>query len=309
MQALHFRTFGGPDVLEFGALPDPVPAAGSVLVRTQAIGLNFADVYRRRGNYHLSGAPPYILGYEAAGVIENGPRAGTRVGFADAPFSNAELVAVPQEKVIALPDGIDVRTAAAVLLQGLTAHYLVNDSHCALRGERALVHAAAGGVGALLVQLLKSRGAHVVALASTDEKCAFAKSNGADEAYRYDERWQERARGCDVAYDSIGNTLEQSLDAVRTGGHVVFYGMAGGDPKPVDPRRLMDESKTITGGDLWNVLTSAAERVRRANEIFALISDGSLTVHIDRAFDLRDGADAHRYLESRQSKGKVLLIP
>ncbi|MDQ6930138.1 MAG: quinone oxidoreductase [Candidatus Eremiobacteraeota bacterium] len=309
MQALYFRTFGGPEVLQYGVLPDPTLATGSVLVRTHAIGLNFADVYRRNGNYHLKGGPPYILGYEAAGVIADGPGAGTRVGFADAPFSNAELVAVPAEKIIALPPEISNETAAAVLLQGLTAHYLVNDSHCILPGERVLVHAAAGGVGLLLVQLLKVRGAYVVALASTDDKCAFAKSNGADEAYRYDEPWQNLARNCDVVYDSIGSTLDQSLDLVRTGGHVVFYGMAGGNPKPIDPRRLMDESKTVTGGDLWNVLRSAAERVRRANELFALIVSGGLHVHVDRTFALKDGSSAHRYLESRRSKGKVLLIP
>lgn len=309
MRALYFEQFGGPDVLKYGDVADPALDPGSALVRTKAIGLNFADIYRRRGNYHLAGAPPYILGYEAAGVIENGPNAGKRVAFADSPFSNAELVAVAGEKLIPLPDDISFEIAAALLLQGLTAHYLVHDSHVVQPAERVLVHAAAGGVGLLLVQLLKERGASVIALASTDAKCVEAQRAGADEAYRYDDGWQARARGCDVVYDSVGATLDESLDAVRTGGHVVFFGMAGGDPAPVDPRRLMDGSKTLTGGDLWNVLDSLNERNRRANELFDLVRSGKLHVHIDKVFGLRDGAEAHRYLESRKSKGKVLLVP
>ncbi|MFN2529119.1 MAG: quinone oxidoreductase [Candidatus Baltobacteraceae bacterium] len=309
MRALYFDEFGGPEVLKYGEVADPVLKAGSALVRTKAVGLNFADIYRRRGNYHLPGRAPYILGYEAAGVIETGPHAGKRVAFADSPFANAEVVAVPEEKLIALPDDVGFEVAAALLLQGLTAHYLVHDSHAVQPGERVLVHAAAGGVGLLLVQLLKERGARVIALASTDEKCSQAESAGADEAYCYDDGWQARARGCDVAYDSNGTTLDDSIDVVRNGGHVVFYGMAGGDPAPVDPRRLMDGSKTLSGGDLWNVLASAAERIRRADELFTLVRSGKLHVRIDKTFALRDGAEAHRYLESRQSKGKILLIP
>ena len=309
MRALSFEHFGGPEVLTYGEVADPAPNAGSALVRTKAIGLNFADIYRRRGNYHLAGAPPYILGYEAAGVIENGPDAGKRVAFADSPFANAELVSVSQEKLIPLPDDISFENAAAVLLQGLTAHYLLHDSHAVKPGERVVVHAAAGGVGLLLVQLLKRCGAYVLGLASTEAKCAQAADAGADETCRYADAWENRARGYDVIYDSIGSTLDESIDAVRTGGHVVFYGMAGGDPAPVDPRRLMDGSKTLTGGDLWNVLDSSAERVRRANELFGFVRDRTLRVHIDRTFALRDGADAHRYLESRASTGKVLLIP
>lgn len=309
MRALYFEEFGGPEVLKYGDVADPALEAGCALVRSKAIGLNFADIYRRRGNYHLSGQPPYILGYEAAGIIESGPDAGKRVAFADSPFSNAELAAVPREKLIGLPDDISFELAAALLLQGLTAHYLVHDSYAFEPGERVLVHAAAGGVGLLLVQLLKERAAHVIALASTDEKCLEAKRAGADEAYRYDDGWQARARGCDVVYDSVGSTLDDSIDVVRTGGHVVFYGMAGGDPAPVDPRRLMDGSKTLTGGDLWNVLDSAAERIRRANELFALVRLGKLHVRIDKTFTLCDGAKAHRYLESRKSKGKILLVP
>lgn len=278
-------------------------------MRTRAIGVNFADVYRRRGNYHLEGKPPYILGYEAAGVIENGPRAGERVAFADSPHANAELAAVPEDKLIPLPENISFETAAAVLLQGLTAHYLIHDSYRVRGGERVVVHAAAGGVGLLLVQLLKNAGAHVTGLTSSDDKARMILEAGADEAYLYTQDWESAVRGCDAVYDAIGTTLDASVSAVRNGGHVVFYGMAGGDPKPVDPRVLMDGSKTLTGGDLWNVLTTGAERVRRARLLFDLIASGRLKVHIDRTFALRDGAQAHEYLESRRSRGKLLLIP
>lgn len=278
-------------------------------MRTRAIGLNFADVYRRRGNYHLAGNPPYVLGYEAAGVIEDGPDAGKRVAFADVPFANAELVAVPHDKLIPLPDSISFEIAAAVLLQGLTAQYLIHDSYAVKPGERAVVHAAAGGVGLLLVQLLKGAGAHVTALTSSEEKAAAAREAGADATVLYSKDWQTAVRGCDVVYDSVGSTLRDSLDAVRTGGAVVFYGMAGGDPAPVDPRPLMDGSKTLTGGDLWNVLASATERMRRARLLFEAVASGALRVRIDKTFPLSAGADAHRYLESRRSTGKILLVP
>src|SRR5690349_2507305 len=170
MRALVFERFGGPEVLELRQVPDPVPASNQALVRTRAIGLNFADVYRRQGHYHLAGNPPWIAGYEAAGEIVSAPpgsgfTAGDRVAFADSPYANAELVAVDVDRLIPLPDDIAFDTAAALLLQGLTAQYLVRDSHPLRAGESVLVHAAAGGVGQLLVQLAKAEGARVMALA------------------------------------------------------------------------------------------------------------------------------------------------
>lgn len=321
MRALTFSTFGGPEVLSVREVPDPVLQSGQALVRTRAIGLNFADIYRRRGNYHLAGEPPFIAGYEAAGAVvaaddEGRVRVGDRVAFADSPYANAELVAVPVEKLIPLPKDISFDTAAALLLQGLTAQYLVRDSHRLQVGEDVLVHAAAGGVGLLLVQISKRLGARVVALASTEEKRAAALAAGADVVFPSSRDWVAAVRawsrdgaGVDVVYDSVGSTLDASLAAARVGGHVVFYGMAGGDPAPVDPRRLMDESKSLTGGDLWNVLTSREERIRRAEELFAWVRDLSLSVRIARRFALSHGAEAHAFLESRGSIGKVLLIP
>jgi NADPH:quinone reductase len=323
MKALVFDRFGGPEVLHIADVPDPVQTSGQALVRTRAIGLNFADCYRRQGRYHLAGDPPWIAGYEAAGEVVSAPddsgfRPGDRVAFADAPFANAELVAVDIERLIPLPDDIGFDTAAALLLQGLTAQYLIRDSHRVRAGETVLVHAAAGGVGQLLVQLAKAEGAKVLALVSTAEKCAVALAAGADAAITYAHDWVAHAQafgvhdgvpGVDVAYDSVGSTVHDSLRAVRTGGHVVFYGMAGGDPAPVDPRLLMDGSKSLTGGDLWNVLRTAEDRRLRSAELFARVREGALTVAIDARYPLADGAAAHTHLESRRALGKILLIP
>lgn len=320
MRALVFRSFGGPEVLALEELPEPTLEPGHALVRTRAIGLNFADVYRRRGDYHLQGEAPWILGYEGAGVVERlhpddpetgGLAVGRRVGFADVPFANAELVSAPIERLIALPDEISSDVAAASLLQGLTADYLIHDAHAVAPRERVVIHAAAGGVGLLLTAMARQRGAEVIAIASTEEKRAAACEAGAAHAIGYD-GWVDRVRalgGADVVYDSVGSTLGESFAAARTGGHVVFYGMAGGNPAPVDPRMLMDRSLSLTGGDLWNVLVSHEERERRAGRLFDAIARGRLPLRIARRFPLAEGAEAHRFLESRGAIGKVLLVP
>jgi NADPH2:quinone reductase len=284
----------------------------------QSVGLNFADVYRRNGNYHLSGSAPWVLGYEGAGVVETPVPgdsqfpAGTRVGFADMPHANAELVAVDRDRLIPLPDDIDADTAAAVLLQGLTAQYLVTDSFVVRPGDVAVVHAAAGGVGLLLVQMLKALGAVVLGIASSESKRDAVIGAGADVAVGYEE-WVDATRsltgghGASVVYDSVGRTLPDSMAVARIGGTVVFYGMAAGDPDPVDPRLLMDRSLTLTGGDLWNVLTGPAERRQRAAALFQQIRQGSVKPQIAARIPLRDGARAHEFLESRAAIGKVLL--
>jgi NADPH2:quinone reductase len=322
VHALTFSRFGGPEVLEWTVMPDPQPAPGVAVLRTRAIGLNFADVYRRQGRYHLAGAPPWIAGYEAAGeIVALHPddaggrfRVGQRVAFADSAFANAELVAVKHAHLLALPDDIDFDTAAAVLLQGLTAQFLLEDSHAVRAGERLLVHAAGGGVGQLLLQLARAKGAETIALASSEDKRRAALAAGAAHALDSGVGWVERVRaltplGVDVVYDSIGRTLGDSLALARTGGTVVFYGMAAGDPDPVDPRLLMDRSLTLVGGDLWNVLTSAQARQQRADRLFEAVRAGRLRVPIAARIALRDGAQGHALLEGRGSAGKVLLIP
>lgn len=321
MKALVFNTFGGPEVLEYSEVKEPVLNSDEILVRMQAIGLNFADIYRRKGNYHLVGQPPFILGYEGAGIVEQvgesiqGVKVGDRIAFADVPHANAELVAVPMDKAIPLPENISFNEAASVLLQGLTAHYLTKDSYKVKKNDVVLVHAAAGGVGQLLVQIVKLLGGKVIGLTSSIEKAESAKAVGADSVYLYHDDWKQKVleetngRGVDVVYESVGSTLEESFEATRIGGTIVFYGMAGGDPAPVDPRMLMDTSKTLTGGDLWNILISHEERVTRSNELFRWMEEGKVVVSKPKVFPLSDGQEAHQYLESRKSTGKILLIP
>jgi NADPH:quinone reductase len=319
MKALHFTHFGGPEVLNYGDVATPAVPPNHALIRMHAIGLNFADIYRRRGNYHLVGSPPYIAGYEGAGTVEQvGPSAspmlvhvGSRVAFADVPNANAEFVVAPLTHLVPLPDDVSFITAAAILLQGLTAHYLTHDSHHLIAGQTALVHAAAGGVGLCLIQIITLLGGRAIGLVSSDDKRAAVVSAGATDVWRYSDAWVACAQkqNVDVVYDAVGSTLDESITACRTGGHIVFYGMAGGDPKPVNPRVLMDQSKTLSGGDLWNVLTSAEQRQQRAATLFSWLRDGKLHVTIAKQFALADGAAAHRYLESRAAIGKVVMIP
>jgi NADPH2:quinone reductase len=290
-------------------------------MRTRAIGLNFADVYRRQGRYHLAGEPPWIAGYEAAGEIaaldsaDNAAwQIGQRVAFADAPFANAELVAVPVDRLIPLPAEISFDLAAALLLQGLTADYLVEDSYLVRAGDRVVVHGAGGGVGLLLVQMARARGAEVLALASSEAKREAASRAGAAHMIASGGDWARMTAevfpsGADVVYDSIGTTLLDSLQIARTGGTVVFYGMAAGAPPAIDPRILMDRSLRLVGGDLWNVLRTEDDRRRRAARMFADVRAGRLSVTIDERFPLARGADAHRAMEGRERIGKLLLIP
>jgi NADPH2:quinone reductase len=321
MKALIFETFGGPEVLQYKEITDPIMKDNELLVRMKAIGLNFADIYRRKGNYHLAGNPPYILGYEGAGIVEQvgagitNLKVGDRVAFADVPFANAELVSVPIEKVIPLPDEISYETASSVLLQGLTAQYLTKDSYEIKAGETILIHAAAGGVGQNLIQIGKLLGGKVIGLTSSIEKSKAAYSVGADSVFLYEDEWIEKVKqltngmGVDVVYDSVGSTLADSFEVTKIGGTVVFYGMSGGDPAPVDPRMLMDTSKTLTGGDLWNVLTSFEERKARSKQLFDWIKEGKIKVNEPTIFSLKDGSKAHALLESRKSVGKILMIP
>lgn len=319
MKALTFSSFGNSDVLEYIEIPTPVLKKEEILVEMKAIGLNFADVYRRKGNYHLKGNPPFIAGYEGAGIVVDANnhseyKVGDRVAFADVPFANAELVAVNTNHVLPLPEAISFETAASILLQGLTAHYLATDSHKTAKGETVLIHAAAGGVGQFLTQISKLLGANVIGLTSSPEKAKVAIEQGVDHVFLYNEDWKSNIfktipNGVDVVYDSIGSTLMESFEVTKECGQVVFFGMAGGDPEFVNPRMLMDTSKTLTGGDLWSYLKSKEERIKRANQLFDWIIEGKITLSTPTSFKLSEGKLAHDYLESRKSTGKIILIP
>lgn len=236
-----------------------------------------------------------------AGVT--GAHVGQRMAVADVPQANAEFMLVPQEHLIPLPDDLTYEQAAAVLLQGLTAQYLTTDSYTLRPNDLAVVHTVAGGVGSLLTQIVRARGGRVIGLTSSEAKRQEALRAGAEAVFLYSEPWEPLVRdyrpersGADVVYESVGSTLSQSLAATRQGGTVVFFGMAGGDPAPVDPRYLMDTSKTLAGGDLWNHLTSRPERETRAAALFELLRNGQLTPSIGATFSLAEGAAAHRLL-------------
>lgn len=316
MKALTFSSFGGPEVLQYRDVAEPVLKQDEILVQMKAIGLNYADVYRRRGNYHLKGNPPFIAGYEGAGIIVNANsndefKEGDRICFADVPFANAELAAVPVAHAIPLNNEISFETAAAVMLQGLTAQYLTQDSYAVNKSDVVLVHACAGGVGTLLIQICKMKGAKVIGLTSSDEKRKIALANGCNKVFLYNEDWVQLCKNenISVVYESVGTTLLQSFDAVKETGSVVFYGFAGGNPPSVDPRMLMDTSKKLIGGDLWSYLISREERIRRSNELFDWIASGKINTPGPATFTLKDGRKAHELLESRKSTGKIILIP
>lgn len=260
MKALTLSAFGSSDVLEYKEIKNPILKGDEILVEMKTIGLNFTDLMRRNGIYPMRGSAPYINGFEGAGVVKDNNnhsefKTGDRVAFADVPFANAELAAVPLENAIPLPDGISFETAASIMLQGLTAHYLTADSHKIKSGETALIHAAAGGVGQLLIQVCKILGAKVIGLASSKGKKEIALSLGADAVFLYEEDWKTKVleicpNGVDVVYESIGTTMETSLAVTKVLGQVVFFGLAGGKLELGNPLWIIAHSKTITGGDL-----------------------------------------------------------
>ncbi len=319
MKALTLSSFGNSDVLEYQEVNDPALQGTEILVEMKTIGLNFADLMRRNGVYPMRGKAPYINGFEGAGIVKdnNGHaefRTGDRVAFADVPFANADLVAAPFDNLIPLPDEISFETAASIMLQGLTAHFLTSDSHRIKKGETVLIHAAAGGVGQLLIQVCKILGAKVIGLASSESKKQIALSLGADTVFLYSQEWETKVleicpNGVDVVYESIGTTMESSLAVTRILGQVVFFGMAGGKLELGNPLWIIAYSKTIIGGDLWNYLTSREQRLRRAKIFFDWIIDGKIKISAPTVFKLSEGKKAHDFMEGRHSTGKVLMIP
>lgn len=321
VRAVRVEQTGAPAVLQVGETPRPEPGRGQALVRVAAAGLNFIDTYQRSGAYRLD--LPVVLGSEGAGVVEalgddaGDLAVGDRVAWADQPGSYAEYVLVDALRAVAVPEVVDLRAAAAVMLQGMTAHYLATSTFPLAGHHTALVHAGAGGVGHLLVQIAKRRGADVVATVSTEEKAELARSSGADEVIRYTEGdfAEETARlyghGVDVVYDSVGAaTFMRSLDCLRPRGTMVLFGQSSGPVAPFDPQVLNAKgSLYLTRPSLGHYVADPTELRSRAHDLFTWLAAGELDVRVDRTFPLEEAAEAHRYIEARKTRGKVLLVP
>lgn len=318
--AIVARQPGGPEVLDFTEIDRPVPGPGQLLVKVAASGVNFIETYQRRGTYKV--AYPFTPGSEAAGTVEEIGEGvedfavGSRVATAEGTACYAGYAVLDAVKALPVPDGVDDHTAAALPLQGMTAHYLINSSFRVEPGHNVLVHAGAGGVGLLLIQLLKARGARVITTVSTDEKEALARGAGADEVLRYDGfadavRDLTHGAGTNVVYDGVGkDTFDGSLASLRIRGSLVLFGAASGPVPPVDPQRLnAGGSLTLTRPSLAHFLGNPQERLWRSTEIFGAAADGSLKVRIGATYPLAEARRAHEDLEGRRTTGKVLLVP
>lgn len=322
MNAIRVHTPGGPEALVYEAVDKPEPAAGEVRVRLEAIGVNFIDIYQRLGQYKM--AAPFVPGVEGAGVVDavgagvTGFAPGQRVAWCMHNGAYADYATVPVAKLAPLPEDISTQQAAALMVQGLTAHYLATSTYALTPNDTALIHAAAGGTGRLLVQVARKQGARVLATVGSREKAELARSAGADEVILYNEEDFEarvkeltNGRGVDVAYDSVGKTtFEKSMNCLRPRGLMVLWGQASGPVPPFDPQVLNAKgSLYLTRPSLGMYMRTSEEFLGRANDVFGWVRDGSLDVRIDRTFALRDAAQAQEALAHRESKGKFLLLP
>jgi NADPH:quinone reductase len=322
MKAIQIKQTGGPEVMELVDLPAPQPKSNEAVVKIKAAGINFIDIYNREGRYK---APlPLILGQEAAGVVlavgsdVHDFAVGEPVAYTSVLGSYAEYAAVPADRLVKIPAGIGEREAAAVMLQGLTAHYLAYDTHPLKKGETALIHAAAGGVGLLLVQMAHNLGVRVIATASTEEKAVLARGAGADDVILYSQTDFETetkrltgGKGIDVVYDSVGKTtFEKGLNLLHPRGMMVLFGGSSGAVAPIDPLLLTHKgSLFLTRPSLAHYIATSQELRSRAAAVFGMIREGKLKLRIEHVYPLADAQQAHRDLEARKTTGKMLLLP
>lgn len=322
MKAVRVHKYGGPEVLTLEEIPVPEPKAGEARVKIEAIGVNYIDVYQRTGLYPLQ--TPFTLGTEGAGIVDAvGPnvtevKKGERVGYAMIPGSYAEYAIVPAARLVPIPPNIDARSAAALMLQGMTAHYLTHSTYPLKKGETALLHAAAGGVGLLLIQIAKQLGATVIGTVSTEAKAKLAKEMGADHLILYTQsdflaevKKLTDGRGANVVYDSVGQTtFDKSLDCLRPRGYLVLFGQSSGPVPPFDPGKLAAKgSLFLTRPSLAHYTLDRAELLQRANDLFTWTASGKLKLRMEKTFRMAEAAEAHRQLEGRKTTGKVILLP
>ena len=322
MKAIRISQFGGPEVIKLENISIPKTNNNDVLVRVKSIGVNFIDIYQRTGLYAVD--LPYILGLEASGIVEetnnkiDGFKAGDHVAFCGVPGCYAEFVRVPQNKLVAVPDEINFNYSAALMLQGMTAHYLTQDTYHLRSGDRCLIHAAAGGTGNVLVQMAKNAGAFVIGTVSNREKAMLAFKAGADKVINYLEKDFESevkdltdGKGVNVVYDSVGkDTFEKSMNCLSKFGFFVSYGQSSGSISNIDPTILREKgSLNFTRPSLFHYIADQSELNRRAKDIFDWFIRKKIKVQINKTFSLDQAADAHIYLQKRKSTGKILLSP
>ncbi|HUF94085.1 MAG TPA: quinone oxidoreductase [Candidatus Limnocylindria bacterium] len=322
MKAIRVHTAGGPEAMTLDDIPQPVPKADEALVKIDAAGLNYIDVYFRTGQYKAE--LPLTLGLEAGGTVTAvGPGAtdvkvGDKVAYTGVPGAYAEYAVVPAARLVVLPAGLTTRQGAAMMLQGMTAHYLATSTYPLKKGDTCLVHAAAGGVGLLLCQIAKLRGARVIGTVSTDEKAKLAREAGADEVILYSRQDFEAevkrltdGKLLQVVYDGVGKTtFEKGFNCLAPRGMMVLYGAASGPIGTFDPQILnVKGSLFLTRPSLNHHIITRAELVQRATEIGQWITDGRLKLRVEFEFPLKDAAEAHRSLEGRKTTGKVLIVP
>ena len=322
MKAIQVKQPGGPEAIELVDLPVPQPKPNEAVVKLSASGVNFIDVYFREGRYKA--VPPFTLGQEGAGIVNavgsgvTNVKNGDHVAWTGLMGSYAEYAAVPADRLVPIPDGVNDQQAAATMLQGMTAHYLSHDTYPLKRGETALVHAAAGGVGLLLVQMAHHIGARVIATVSTDEKAKLAREAGADEVILYTQSDFEvetkqltGGKGVDVVYDSVGKTtFDKGLNVLRPRGMMLLFGGSSGAVPPFDPIVLTQKgSLFLTRPSLGNYISTREELMARSGAVFAMIAAGRLKLRIAHTYPLAEAQQAHRDLEGRKTTGKLLLIP
>ncbi len=321
MKAIQITEYGGPEVMKYSEVSDPMAAQGEALVKIEAVGVNFTDIYSRAG-INPPGLP-WIVGVEGAGVVTavgagvDSINVGDNVAYSGVFGSYAEMASVPASKLIKLPDGLDARSGAAVMLQGMTAHYLCHSTYAVQPGDKVLIHAGAGGVGLLLTQMVKKLGGYVFSTVSTEEKAQLSRDAGSDQVILYGEQdFSEEIKkatdgeGLQAVYDAVGETtFEKSISCLGRRGHMVLYGQASGPPPLIDPRRLGNGSLFLTRPGLADYTSTRDELEQRAGDVLNWVKSGDLKLRVEHVFPLSEAPEAHSQLASRATTGKILLIP